>query len=41
MYSNEKYTKATLDKRIYRIRRERMGKILNSYEELVLFLQGL
>ena len=41
MYSDEKYTKAALDKRIYRIRRERMGKILNSYEELVLFLQGL
>ena len=41
MYSNEKYTKAALDKRIYRIRRERLGKILNSYKELVLFLQGL
>ena len=41
MYSNEKYTKAALDKRIYRIRRERLGKILNSYKKLVLFLQGL
>ena len=41
MYSNEKFTKAALDKRIYRIRRERLGKILNSYKELVLFLQGL
>ena len=40
-YNNEKYTKAAFDKRIYRIRRERLGKILNSNEELVLFLQGL
>lgn len=40
-YNNEKYTKPALDKRLSRIRRERLGKILNSYEELVLFLRGL